>query len=403
MVYHEKRSRQSKTKQLNKYPKGAEALLIAMNTPSPNGLLGIPVLIWGKPGVGKSSFIESLESTNCKVKTMIASIYDPTDFSGLPVYQDNTVKYASPEWTKDFDNIESGILFLDELSTCPPSVQAALLRVIFERTVGFKKLPDHVRIVAAANPPDLTLGGWDLSPPMRNRFVHIQWDIPTGLYLNSLSNGWMKADAFEINATEHKTKLPLWKDKIGAFLKINPDALHGDPSKENFGYASPRSWDYLIYLLTSCDVLGKPISMDLIEGCIGEGTAIAVYEFLNSLNQPDPLDVLSGNREIDFKAFNDGEIYILFNGMERVLSDPNHDKYFLSYSDRFLSLTQKLTLMGKRDVVFVSLQKLAKQGFLTKIISNAQSVSKSQYDSYMDRITRIFNEEGLVEFIDILT
>src|SRR5690606_38415532 len=112
-----------------------------MNTPSPNGLLGIPTLIWGKPGVGKSSFIESLNSENCKVRTMIASIYDPTDFSGLPIYDNKTVKYASPEWTDDFNDIKTGILFLDELSTCPPSVQAALLRVIFERTVGFKRLP----------------------------------------------------------------------------------------------------------------------------------------------------------------------------------------------------------------------------------------------------------------------
>ena len=180
---------------------------------------------------------------------MIASIYDPTDFSGLPIYEEKSVKYASPEWTDEFNDFKSGILFLDELSTCPPSVQAALLRVIFERTVGFKKLPDHVRIIAAANPPDLTLGGWDLSPPMRNRFVHIQWDIPAGLYLNSLSHGWNEAKSFEIDNKVHKEKLPEWKDKIGAYLKVNPDSLHGDPSKENFGYASPRSWDYVIHLL----------------------------------------------------------------------------------------------------------------------------------------------------------
>ena len=374
-----------------------------MNTPSPNGLLGIPVLVWGRPGVGKSSFIESLETEACKVRTMIASIYDPTDFSGLPIYEDKSVKYASPEWTDEFNDFESGILFLDELSTCPPSVQAALLRVIFERTVGFKKLPDHVRIIAAANPPDLTLGGWDLSPPMRNRFVHIQWDIPTGLYLNSLSHGWNEAESFEIDTKVHEEKLPGWKDKIGAYLKVNPDALHGDPSKENFGYASPRTWDYVIHLLTSCEVLGKDLNIELIEGCIGEGTAISVYEFLNNLKQPDPLEVLAGKVEVDFQMFNDGEIYILFNGMERVLSDTKYDNHFLKFSDKFLSLTQRLTLMGKRDVVFVSLQKLAKQGFLTKIISNAQAVSSTEYQSFMDRITRIFNEEGLVEFIDILT
>ena len=384
-------------------PKGAEALLIAMNTPSPNGLLGVPVLIWGKPGVGKSSFIESLNTATCKVRTMIASIYDPTDFSGLPVYEDKEVSYASPSWTKDFDEYEKGILFLDELSTCPPSVQAALLRVIFERMVGFKKLPDHVRIVAAANPPDLTLGGWDLSPPMRNRFVHINWEISNEQYLNALSSGWDKATEYHIDRAKHQQVLPSWKDKIGAFLKITPDALHGDPSKENFGYASPRSWDYVVHLMASCEVLEKPINVALLEGCVGEGTAIALYEFLDSLKQPNPVEVLSKRRIIDFADFNDGEVFVLFNGMERVLADPRYVQEFLAFSDTFLSLAQRLTLAGRRDVVFVSLQKLAKSGFLTKVIGKAQSNSTTSFNTFLDKITRVFNEEGLVEFIDVLT
>lgn len=388
---------------MNKYPTGADALLIAMNTPSPSGLLGIPILIWGRPGVGKSSFIESLNTDDCKVRTMIASIYDPTDFSGLPIYEEGEVKYAAPSWTSDFDAYKTGILFLDELSTCPPSVQAALLRVILERTVGFKKLPDHVRIVAAANPPSLTLGGWDLSPPMRNRFLHIQWDIAHDTYLKALMNGWAKAVEYKIDLEQHRQFVPGWKDKIGAFLRINPDALHGDPSKENFGYASPRSWDYLIHLLASCEVLGREIMIELIEGCIGEGTAIALYEFLSTLKQPDPADVLSGKVSPNFKKLNDGEIYILFNGMERILSDPGHNEHFLAYAEKFLSITQQLTLFGKRDLVFVSLQKLARQGFLTKVISQSQSISPDKYADFMEQITRIFNEEGLVEFIDILS
>ena len=89
--------------------------------------------------------------------------------------------------------------------------------------------------------------------------------------------------------------------------------------------------------------------------------------------------------------------------MERILSDSKYENEFLRYSDKFLSITQKLALMGKRDVVFVSLQKLAKEGFLTKIIAESQSISSAEYNSFMDRITRIFNEEGLVEFIDVLT
>ena len=49
---------------------------------------------------------------------------------------------------------QSGYLFLDELSTSPPAVQAAMLGVALERRVGDLLLPRAVQVVAAANPPE---------------------------------------------------------------------------------------------------------------------------------------------------------------------------------------------------------------------------------------------------------
>lgn len=100
-------------------PKGANELLIALQTPSPKGHMGIPALLWGAPGEGKSSFVESLSREDFPVITLIASIHDPTDFSGLPIHQDGKVQFAPPEWTFAFDNAGQGILFLDELTTAP--------------------------------------------------------------------------------------------------------------------------------------------------------------------------------------------------------------------------------------------------------------------------------------------
>lgn len=384
-------------------PQGAKALLIAMNTPAPNGLIGIPTLLWGRPGVGKSSFIEGLANEQWEVMTIIASIYDPTDFSGLPKMTDNGVEYLAPAWIDKLADAENSILFLDELSTCPPSVQAALLRVVFERRVGFKPLPENVRIVAAANPPDLMVGGWDLSPPMRNRFVHLNWDISTKTYLNALANGWSSSAILEIDPILHQQYLPKWKDLISAFLRIAPDSLHGDPSKDNYGYASPRTWDFVIHLLASCEVLNEPPSLELIEGCLGEGIAIALVEYLNNLKQPDPIDVLSKRLTIDVKTFNDGELFVLFNGMERILQSKEYENQFLNFTKTFLSLSQQVALSGKRDVIFVSLQKLAKKGYLTKVITKAQIERPDEYGDYLQQITQLFNEEGLVEFIDVLS
>ena len=66
---------------------GTEELLIAMQTPAPRGHLGVPTLLWGQPGEGKTSFVEALDRPGFPVVTLIASIHDPTDFSGLPVYE----------------------------------------------------------------------------------------------------------------------------------------------------------------------------------------------------------------------------------------------------------------------------------------------------------------------------
>jgi MoxR-like ATPase len=42
------------------FAEGTTELLLALATPTPQGYWGIPTLVWGIPGTGKSTFIESL-------------------------------------------------------------------------------------------------------------------------------------------------------------------------------------------------------------------------------------------------------------------------------------------------------------------------------------------------------
>ena len=114
----------------------------------------LPVLLWGQPGIGKSSTLTELaRGLDLPLETVIASVHEPSDFSGLPVLGSDPanegVAMAPPDWAVRLRHSGDGLLFLDELSSAPPAVQAALLRVVLERRVGSLALPDGVRIVAA--------------------------------------------------------------------------------------------------------------------------------------------------------------------------------------------------------------------------------------------------------------
>jgi MoxR-like ATPase len=113
------------------------------------------------------------EALGWPVEVVIGSIREPSDFAGLPVVGDGMVRMAPPDWASRLTAVPHGLLFLDELTTAPPAVQAAMLRVVLERVVGDLRLPDGVRVVAAANPPDEAADGWDLAPPLANRLVHL--------------------------------------------------------------------------------------------------------------------------------------------------------------------------------------------------------------------------------------
>lgn len=395
----------------NNHPYGAEALLIALSTPNPKGGMGIPVILWGKPGVGKSSFIDSLASEQVKVLTLIASIHDPTDFSGLPIHHEGRVRYAIPEWVREFEDCQTGILFLDELSTAPPSVQAALLRVVLERKVGFHELPSKVRIVAAANPPDLMVGGWELSPPLRNRFIHLQWDIRTEQYIDALSSHWENASLLQIDTEAHRRLIPEWKLRITAFLKIAPEQLHSAADDDRFGFASPRTWDFAIHLLASCELLGlapingnegSSVCIQLITGCLGDGVAIALLEFLKNLRLPPPEEILAGRAKLDIPALNDGELYVIFGSMNRVIENRLSHESLIPMSLNYFRLTEEVFEDGRRDLIYTALKKVAKAGLLVKVLAMSQRHSPTKSGEVTGAIQRLFQDEGLKEFIQIL-
>lgn len=127
-------------------------LATAVTVLDANGRAGVPSLLISGPGMGKSSLVRGLAAADGVLcKTVLGSLREPSDFAGLPVVREHGVTLEAPAWAKELVAGGGGYLFLDELTTSPPAVQAAMLAVALDLTVGDVQLPKGTRVIAGAN------------------------------------------------------------------------------------------------------------------------------------------------------------------------------------------------------------------------------------------------------------
>jgi hypothetical protein len=258
----------------------------------------VPVLLWGAPGTGKTSAIRAMAAAaGLPCETVIASIREPSDFAGLPVVVGQGVRFAPPAWAQRLVAAGRGLLFLDELSTAPPAVQAALLRVVLERVVGDLDLPAEVAVVAAANPPEQAADGWDLSAPLANRLCHLTWEINPRAVADGLAGGWTPPRLPELTGDWTSAEI-MARGLVAAFLRVRPAlacAPPTDPATAGRGWPSPRTWEMTARLWAAADAagVGGETRSVLLRGCVGDGAGAEFLTWLAEMDLPDPEEALA--------------------------------------------------------------------------------------------------------------
>lgn len=259
------------------------------------GNAGVPTCLWGDPGTGKSSLIRALaHSQELPCETVLGSLREPSDFAGLPVVTDTGVRFDAPTWAKRLASADNGgWLFLDELSTATPAVQKAMLGVVLDRTVGDLQLPPTVKVIAAANDPDKAADGWDLTPPLANRFLHVDYSPAVTDWLDGLTT------AFPIPAAEplaplDRARKAIARANVVGFLRSRTELVHAYPTNDaatGRAWPSRRTWTML------ADVLSQITTDAAAEiaagGLVGDGPGSEYLTWREHADLPDPADLIA--------------------------------------------------------------------------------------------------------------
>jgi hypothetical protein len=298
----------------------------------------VPVLLWGAPGTGKTSAVRAMaEAAGWPCETVIASIREPSDFAGLPVVtgtggEDSfRVDFAPPRWALRLCQAGGGVLFFDEVSTAPPAVQAALLRVVLERTVGDLVLPAEVAVVAAANPPEQAADGWDLSAPLANRFCHLDWPVDARMLADGFSSGWRTPAPPGLEAGWER-RIAVTRSWVAGFITVRPTLAIEVPTEAagaGRAWPSPRTWDMVARLLAAAEAGGTgewAVSL-LVRGAVGQGPGVEFLNWLVEADLPDPEAVLADPESFELPSRGDRAYAALSSIAAAVASDPTPSRW----------------------------------------------------------------------------
>jgi len=240
-----------------------------------------PIFLWGPPGIGKSDVIHQIgELIDAHVIDVRLSLWEPTDIKGIPYFDSNESKmvWAPPGELPDetlAQQHKNIILFLDEMNSAAPAVQAAAYQLILNRKVGTYRLPDNVMIVAAGNREADKGVTYRMPAPLANRFVHLEMQVNF--------DDWFQW------AVDNK----IHKDVVGFLNFSKKDIYDFDPKSPSRSFATPRSWSFVSELLS--DNIDDSTTTDLVAGAVGEGLAVKFMAHRKiAASMPNPTEILAG-------------------------------------------------------------------------------------------------------------
>lgn len=240
-----------------------------------------PVMLWGPPGVGKSQVVAQVASRHgVPMLDIRLSQMEPSDLRGIPFRVGDLVQWAVPAMLPDAARHgDTGVLFLDEITSAPPSVSAAAYQLILDRRLGEYQVPEGWAIFAAGNRQGDRGVSYAMPAPLANRFSHFHFEAHL--------DDWCQW-AFAVGLDE----------RLIGFLRFKPELLFDfDPARAAAGemaFPSPRSWEFAHRALKKFGDHPELLP-GALAACVGQAAGTECAAWLESLDKlPDIEAILRG-------------------------------------------------------------------------------------------------------------
>lgn len=236
----------------------------------------IPVMLWGPPGVGKSSIVaQTAAGLGIGLVDLRLAQLDATDLRGIPVPNRETraVDWYPPAF---LPREGRGVLFLDEIDKAPALVKNSALQLVLDRRLGDYSLPEGWAMVCAGNREEDNAFSSPLGAALANRMIHVGIEPDLGTWTR-----WARGNGIP-------------EEFIG-FLTFRPELLYKQTGENAF--PSPRSWAMAARMIQRGEGIENPkseISDRTLAVVVGASTAAEFAAWYKDYRKIDPAAVLGG-------------------------------------------------------------------------------------------------------------
>ena len=240
-----------------------------------------PVMLWGPPGIGKSQIVAQVASKyDSPVIDIRLSQMEPSDLRGIPFRVGENVEWAIPSMLPDIQRHgEKGILFLDEITSAPPSVSAAAYQLILDRRLGAYAVPEGWAIFAAGNRQGDRGVTYTMPAPLANRFSHYELEVHLDDWV-----AWAYANNID--------------DRLIAFLRFKPELLFDfDPAHNPVAFPSPRSWEFAHRALQKFGDI-PDLLIGTLQACVGSAAGVELAAFVENLEKLPDIDAIIQGKKV---------------------------------------------------------------------------------------------------------